>query len=173
MKNALIIAAVLVVIVVIAAYTHFSTLPAVDSFDTCAAAGNPIMESYPRQCAANGQTFAEESCSDTGINVLTLADAKIIAINSICGNRLKFICTCPDGYVKDGNACNPSCYYSTPRCLAPSLECQKSYVCNSGTGTYWIDLDIVQQGCAPACVINIANRTAEINYRCTGLIVPE
>ena len=29
----------------------------IDSFDECAAAGNPIMESYPEQCAANGRTF--------------------------------------------------------------------------------------------------------------------
>lgn len=32
-------------------------------------------------------------------------------------------CTCPQGYVKDGLACNPACYYSTPKCLAPSFEC--------------------------------------------------
>jgi len=31
----------------------------VNSFDECAAAGNPVMESYPRQCTANGQTFTE------------------------------------------------------------------------------------------------------------------
>jgi hypothetical protein len=30
------------------------------SFTQCAAAGNPVMESYPRQCRANGQTFVEE-----------------------------------------------------------------------------------------------------------------
>lgn len=32
----------------------------VTSFEECAAAGNPVMESYPRQCAADGQTFVEE-----------------------------------------------------------------------------------------------------------------
>lgn len=31
----------------------------IDSFEKCAAAGNPIMESYPRQCAAGGKTFTE------------------------------------------------------------------------------------------------------------------
>jgi len=31
----------------------------VTNFTECAAAGNPIMESYPRQCSANGQTFTE------------------------------------------------------------------------------------------------------------------
>ncbi len=29
------------------------------SFEECANAGNPVMESYPRQCRANGVTFAE------------------------------------------------------------------------------------------------------------------
>jgi len=29
------------------------------NFEECAAAGNPVMESYPRQCRANGQTFTE------------------------------------------------------------------------------------------------------------------
>lgn len=36
------------------------TETAITNFEECAAAGNPIMESYPRQCAANGQTFTEE-----------------------------------------------------------------------------------------------------------------
>lgn len=34
--------------------------PAVTSFEECAAAGNPVMESYPRQCRAGGTTFVEE-----------------------------------------------------------------------------------------------------------------
>ena len=32
----------------------------IDSFETCAAAGNPIMESYPRQCRAGDQTYVED-----------------------------------------------------------------------------------------------------------------
>lgn len=32
----------------------------IDSFEDCAAAGNPIMESYPARCSANGQTFTED-----------------------------------------------------------------------------------------------------------------
>lgn len=31
----------------------------ITSFEECAAAGNPVMESYPRQCRADGQTFVE------------------------------------------------------------------------------------------------------------------
>jgi glyoxylase-like metal-dependent hydrolase (beta-lactamase superfamily II) len=34
--------------------------PVITNFKECAAAGNPVMESYPRQCTADGQTFVEE-----------------------------------------------------------------------------------------------------------------
>lgn len=32
----------------------------ITNFDECVAAGNPIAESYPEQCSANGQTFVNE-----------------------------------------------------------------------------------------------------------------
>ncbi len=32
----------------------------VDDFESCVAAGNPVMESYPRQCSHDDQTFTEE-----------------------------------------------------------------------------------------------------------------
>lgn len=32
----------------------------IDSFNDCVAAGNPVMESYPRKCSAGGKTFVEE-----------------------------------------------------------------------------------------------------------------
>jgi len=32
----------------------------ITNFEECVAAGNPVMESYPRQCRANDQTFVEE-----------------------------------------------------------------------------------------------------------------
>ena len=32
----------------------------ITNFEECVAAGNPVMESYPRQCQANGQVFTEE-----------------------------------------------------------------------------------------------------------------
>lgn len=31
----------------------------IDSFDSCAAAGNPIREIYPEQCVANGETYTK------------------------------------------------------------------------------------------------------------------
>ena len=151
-----------------------SCLSLITSFDGCVAAGYPVMGSYPRQCRTpNGETFVEESCQDGSGSILTLADAMEIAKASECGDRLVVECRCPEGYVQEGEACNPECYYSEPRCLMPSVSCEKSYQCNDYTGTWWIDLNIQQTGCSPACVINITSRQAEINWRCTGLLPPE
>ncbi len=60
--------------------------------------------------------------------------------------------------------------------IALNSECIKegnlkeTSICNQYTGTWWIDLDIQQKGCSPACVINVETKQAEINWRCTGLM---
>jgi hypothetical protein len=48
-------------------------------------------------------------------------------------------------------------------------------VYNDYTRTWWIDLVpfTEKQGCNPACVVSEDTRTAEINWRCTGLLLPE
>jgi glyoxylase-like metal-dependent hydrolase (beta-lactamase superfamily II) len=43
------------------------TEPSITNFEECAAAGNPVMESYPRQCTADGQTFVEEIETPLGV----------------------------------------------------------------------------------------------------------
>ncbi len=40
----------------------------IDSFEKCVSAGYPVMESYPRQCRANSQTFTEKISSNPGDN---------------------------------------------------------------------------------------------------------
>lgn len=101
---------------------------------------------------------------------MTFTEAKQIAKASECGDNLMVDCTCPDGYRKDGETCTPECYYSTPRCLAPSIQCEKGHFCNEGTRTWWINLNMTKQGCSPACVIHTDTKQAEINWRCTGLV---
>jgi len=60
--------------------------------------------------------------------------------------------------------------------IAEDSECgqegsiKDTYMCNPDTGTWWIDLEIEKEGCSPACVVKIDDRTAEINWRCTGVI---
>ena len=46
-----------------------------------------------------------------------------------------------------------------------------TYICNEITGTWWINLDIEKEGCSPACVIDVETKMAEINWRCTGLLL--
>jgi len=60
--------------------------------------------------------------------------------------------------------------------IASTSECDQqgaledTYMCNEDTGTWWIDLDIQKEGCNPACVVNVATKQAEINWRCMGLL---
>ena len=62
--------------------------------------------------------------------------------------------------------------------IAQSSECVQEgqliideSFCNDYTGTWWIELTAQKEGCNPACVVDIETETAEINWRCTGLIV--
>lgn len=56
-------------------------------------------------------------------------------------------------------------------CMAEgSLTNESMY--NNNSKTWWIGLNISEpkSGCNPACVVYEENGTAEINWRCTGLI---
>jgi len=46
---------------------------------------------------------------------------------------------------------------------------------NEITKTWWFDanLNATKPGCNPACVVSEATKIAEINWRCTGLILPK
>lgn len=46
----------------------------ITSFEECAAAGNPIMESYPRQCRINGITFTENIGNELEKSDLIIVD---------------------------------------------------------------------------------------------------
>jgi hypothetical protein len=107
----------------------------INSFESCAAAGNPVMESYPRQCNADGNVFVEEGA--TIQPEISLEEARLIAQTSEC--------------TAEG-----------------SLTDEASY--NENSMTWWLGLDLEKQGCNPACVVDVKTLTAEINWRCTGLI---
>jgi len=110
----------------------------ITSFAECGAAGNPVMESYPRLCRADGKTFTEVI---TPKSSLTEAQARVIA-EKAC--------------IKGGEALSTGVY-------------------NEGTRTWWFDanLDSVHEGCNPACVVSEETQFAEINWRCTGLVIPK
>jgi hypothetical protein len=47
------------IIFILIKYYNFKDNPEINDFISCEAAGYPVMESYPRQCRANGKTFVE------------------------------------------------------------------------------------------------------------------
>jgi hypothetical protein len=88
------------------------------TFKECVDGGNPILESYPRQCTtSDGRTFIEEFCSKTDTQeLLTLVDAKQIAANSECGNKFKEFSICNQdagtwwiGLDIEKEGCSPVC----------------------------------------------------------------
>lgn len=46
----------------------------VTNFEECADAGNPVMESFPRQCQYNNKTFFEDITPEQRENIVTSAD---------------------------------------------------------------------------------------------------
>src|SRR4030042_6707123 len=58
------------------------------------------------------------------------------------------------------------------QCLGGKLDMKKEYFCNDYTETWWIGFvpDEPKEGCNPACVVDVEKETAEVNWRCTGLI---
>jgi hypothetical protein len=73
----------------------------------------------------------------------------IILLNVV--GEMAFCSICPEGYRKDGSACNPECYYSTPPCLMPSTE----PVCNMDLveSSLWRTFDIIMGLLAMACIL--------------------
>jgi hypothetical protein len=133
-----------------------------------ACSGMKVVSYTPGECSVEIPT---DTCSDQKGSNITLAEAVNIAKSSECGDNLNLDCACPSGYELEGNICTPNCYYETPQCGTPSIQCERTYFCNIGTGTYWINLNLEKEGCNPACVVDIVNKSAEINWRCTGLVI--
>ena len=44
---------------------------------------------------------------------------------------------------------------------------------NPNSDTWWFSLGTPKGGCNPACVVSAINKTAEVNWRCTGLLQPQ
>lgn len=58
MKQLFIIGGAIIVAIAVIVVTRLATdSPNVTDFASCAAAGNPIMESYPEQCHHDGTTY--------------------------------------------------------------------------------------------------------------------
>lgn len=120
-----------------------SCVALVTSFSGCVKEGYPVMESYPRQCRGPDGTIYNE-----GEEMCVTGNGTAMSLLDAIEIALNSTCT-ENGTLREG------------------------YQCNDFTGTWWLDLDIQKEGCSPACVVDIETGTAEINWRCTGLISPE
>ena len=162
----------------------------ITNFEECIAAGNPAMESYPRQCRAGDKTFTEV------ISHVCTPEEKIAEIctmdyNPVCGDNGKTYangCTgCSSGEIDSWTL--GECDKDTERLtflkamdIARSSECVEkgkltdNYMYNENTRTWWIDLDMKPEFenelCNPACVIFEETKAVEINWRCTGALPP-
>lgn len=264
MKKIMIIMAVIMTIIVLGLwlilYVRTEKSPEtvkINSFKDCAEAGNPVMESYPRQCRAGGQTFTEYIGNELEKTDLIVLDSPrpnqmVKSPLLIKGKARGFWFFEADFPVllKDQNGSvigrgiaiagdewmteefvpftaeiefrvskktdhgtlilqkdNPSDLPKNDDMLvvpvffeqgdeAPSSfgresafliareskECSNAgiltdkIVYNENSKTWWIDLErmpeLEKDGCNPACVVSEETRTAEVNWRCTGLREP-
>ena len=80
--------------------------------------GQVQVECITTPCDLVRQTFGNkcEACANTRTISYFEGECPSIETNE---------CSCPNGYRKEGDSCNPECYYSTPKCLAPSIKCEK------------------------------------------------
>ncbi len=58
-------------------------------------------------------------------------------------------------------------------CVQTGALKETAAVYNDCSGAWWIDLAADKPGCNPACVVNASSQTAEVNWRCTGLLPAE
>ena len=53
-------------------------------------------------------------------------------------------CNCPSNYIKEGDTCTPKCYYSTPKCLMPSIMCSRNIEVATTTNPIACTMDAMQ-----------------------------
>lgn len=126
----------------------------------------PLPGCHPRECiniAYEGNYEQPEVCT-----MMFDSEAAYNAEDCICVDRL-----CENSNLAINKA---SLTLAEARKIADSSDCvanaelEDTYFYNPSTETWWIDLDLEKEGCNPACVVDEETKTAEINWRCTGLI---
>ncbi|MBU2037405.1 hypothetical protein KJ866_04395 [Patescibacteria group bacterium] len=77
MKGILPIIIVVLIIAGLGLWWQFGVKNSVTNFEECVAAGNPVMEIYPRQCQHQGQTFVEEVSNLFNREIRTFTDRSL------------------------------------------------------------------------------------------------
>jgi len=140
---------------------------------------------YPTQCCS-GLTEWE-----SGMDTRKVVDGKCVETGMASGNPVGTCISAGDGICGPlENICNSpnDCPAAEPReqmSIERAIEIAKTSQCtdegslktetasyNENSATWWIDLDVKKEGCSPACVVS-ADGSAEVNWRCTGLITAE
>jgi hypothetical protein len=115
-------------------------VPFVASFSECVNAGYTVMESLPRQCRTPDGRIFRED-DETCVAVSGEGMGLFEAIN-----------------IASGSEC------------ADEGTLEYTGTCNGETGTWWIDMEGDRPGCDPSCVVSVVEKTANINWRCTGAL---
>ncbi|MBN1502324.1 hypothetical protein JW930_02165 [Candidatus Woesearchaeota archaeon] len=145
------------------------------------------MESYPRKCTVpSGETFIEKIEGHTCTDEEKTAEMCTMEYLPVCGNdgeTYSNACVaCASGNVDSWTSgecvVEPALSKAAALVIAQNSDCTEegeltdNMVYNENTKTWWIDLTPYeeQEGCNPACVVDEQTETAEINWRCTGLV---
>ena len=120
-----------------------------------------------------GLLFVGGYLINEGIITINLPSTTTTTIESTVPTSISTTTTFPEEFCKKKDT-DTKLSLSEAKEIAFLSECgdrlEDTYICNEITGTWWINLDIEKEGCSPACVINVETKTAEINWRCTGLL---
>jgi len=90
--------------------------PEITNFEECIQAGNPAMESYPRQCRANDKTFTEQIDQPVEKDILPTKKACTREYRPVCG-RIEVQC------IKA--PCDPIKKTFPNRCVAENAQAMK------------------------------------------------
>ncbi len=150
----------------------------INSFEECVEAGNPVMESYPRQCRADSRVFVEEVNDTEGpsehycTEEEKAADFCTMHYDPVCGDNGKIYSNgcvaCSSGEIESytpgecgesGEIRNEKSFldYEGAAAIAAESECTEkgslteSYNYNNNSRTWWIDLDMKEEFAKEGC----------------------